>query len=111
MSDRPLLQGPLVIVYHGTDQQAAARIAKEGFRPGTYFARHLEDATGFGGEYIFEVAFPKGPADRLSRQKRGWQFVNPWVVPPSWIVAQTLYRSEPIMRNENLRKLVFKSNR
>lgn len=111
MPQRPLLQGRLAIVYHGTDEDSARRIQRDGFRAGTYFARHLEDAIGFGGESVFEVAFPADLADRLARRRRGWQLVAPWPVPASWIVAQTLYRQEPLYKNEQLRKHVFRSNR
>ena len=43
------------IWYHGTNKHNAKSILKHGFREGTYFAAHLEDATGYGGEYVFEV--------------------------------------------------------
>lgn len=94
------------ICYHGTTKANADCIAKDGFRAGTYFAYHLEDATGFGGEYIFEVAFPEG-----AEARDGWQFTWPRVVPPSRIVAHYRLRKTPISENDELRKTVFNAGR
>lgn len=41
--------------FHGTNYRTALKIEKEGFRAGTYFARHMEDAVEFGGPCIFWV--------------------------------------------------------
>jgi len=43
------------IVYHGTSKENTEIIKRNGFKPNTYFALHLEDALEFGGEYIFYV--------------------------------------------------------
>jgi hypothetical protein len=95
---------PWVICYHGTDADAAAQIRKEGFRPLTYFARHLEDAVGFGGEYVFEVVFD---ADEL--HANAWQFRLPQRIEVDRIVACTRMMSENIFENEKLRKRISDS--
>ena len=64
------MSGQLRICYHGTNQEAGEAIQKEGFRVGTYFAAHLEDALTFGGPYVFEVLF-LDPGDPPPWQPRG----------------------------------------
>jgi len=44
-----------VIWYHGTHEANVASIRATGFREGTWFARHMEDAAEFGGPYVFMV--------------------------------------------------------
>ena len=48
------------IIFHGTNKEKAEKILKEGFKPDTYFALHLEDSLEFGGEYVFYVAVECG---------------------------------------------------
>ena len=48
-----------VFCWHGTDEEGSVSITKEGFRPDTYFANHLEDALEFGGPYVFMVKFDR----------------------------------------------------
>ena len=43
------------IWYHGTNRYNSSLIQKEGFREGTWFARHMEDAVEFGGPIVFAV--------------------------------------------------------
>jgi hypothetical protein len=49
--------------FHGTTRHNAYSILRNGFREGTWFARHMEDAVKFGGEYVFSVriVFEKCP--------------------------------------------------
>ena len=47
----------MIICFHGTNKRTVKRILREGFRKGTYFARHLEDALEFGGPFVFSVRF------------------------------------------------------
>ena len=56
----------LRIWFHGTNKKNANAIIKTGyFKAGTYYAKHLEDAIGYGGLHIFEVAidFDKTPLE------------------------------------------------
>jgi len=52
-----------VVWFHGTDAEHAASIEQAGFKEGTWFARHMEDAIGFGGPCVFfvRVQFDKSP--------------------------------------------------
>lgn len=50
--------------YHGTtSKRKVASIMRTGFRGGTWYARHMEDALKFGGKYVFSVRveFSKTP--------------------------------------------------
>lgn len=102
----------LQIVYHGTDEATAKKILKTGFKPGTFFALHLEDSIGFGGNYIFEVAMgsatlPK-PDEKLGTD---WEFIATDRVPPSQIVELKHYpKVKSIMENKALGEMVFRSN-
>ena len=68
------------ICYHGTDRQKAQAILKNGFKKWTYFGKHQEDAIGFGGTYIFAVAFVR------ETLPKGWQFIIRRKVSPKRIV-------------------------
>lgn len=54
--------------YHGTDLLAAKQIEKEGFKAGTWFAVHMEDAVKHGMGHIFEVELES------NKIPKGWQF-------------------------------------
>ena len=94
------------ICYHGTDEATAEVIMESGFLPMTYFALHLEDALGFGGEHIFEVAFPHNTFAR-----DGWQFTIPDHLSADRIVA--VYRLEKTMIavDDDLRQSIFEEHR
>jgi len=98
---------PMQIVYHGTDEATAKKILRNGFKPGTFFAIHLEDSLGFGGNYIFEVAVE---SHRISKES-DWEFISTDRVPPSQIVELRHYpKAKTIIENKELGELVFKSN-
>jgi len=90
------------ICYHGTNEENAQSILKEGFRPESWFARHLEDAIEKGGIHVFQVAFDDPPDH--------WQFSfeDTWIKPDR-IVSYKIYRVEQKIENEALRKEVFDS--
>jgi hypothetical protein len=96
----------LVICYHGTNARAAREIVGRGFSEGTHFAAHLEDALGYGGAHVFEVAFP---ADVVSHDR--WQFTIGRRIPPSHIVSYRVVRQRKVVENQKLRQRVFRSNR
>jgi hypothetical protein len=59
-----------IIWWHGTTSARKARaILRDGFRKGTYFARHLEDALEFGGRHVFTVQFTV----QFKPGHRGWR--------------------------------------
>lgn len=95
----------LQIVYHGTNQVAAESILHEGFRTGTWFARHLEDALTFGGLHVFEVV---AETDKISGNN--WQFTitHPWV--PTKIVGYKIYMINAQIDNKEIRERIFHSN-
>lgn len=92
----------MICCYHGTSEENATSIRETGFREWTWFAKHLEDAIGFGGLHVFKVAF-NDPPDH-------WQFMSENIVLPENIVEYSVYTEELVMRNEELGKKVFQSN-
>jgi len=74
--------------YHGTNKENALKISKNGFKVGTHFASHLEDALEFGGSWIFVVKWDHKPFN--------WQFLNKRIIKPNKIHRLTQYR--PIVR-------------
>ncbi len=96
--------GELRICYHGTNKKSADIIRRHGFKPLTYFGRHLEDALFMGGEYIFEVAF------NAKNIPNNWQFRIEERVEPSLIVSHYQLLKHPLINNENLRAKVLSSN-
>lgn len=116
--------GKMQIVYHGTDEATAKKILKNGFKPDTFFATHLEHALGYGGKYIFEVAIesdiipkvpdwefvgtPTVPSSQTNSQY--WEFVSADIIPPSHIVSLKQYpAAKTITENKALRNIVFQS--
>jgi hypothetical protein len=89
------------IVFHGAkDEQAASDIWRYGFKEGTYFARHLEDALEFGGEWVFAVALEDPVPDH-------WQIHTNIVIPREQVVWLRRYKVVELFVNETLRKAVF----
>ncbi len=96
----------MLIVYHGTDKVSASKIMKEGLSEGTYLAIHLEDAIGYGGNYVFEIAYPSCgiPSDN-------WQFKTRKDVASEFIVRLTKYNpSKVLLDNMVLRHKVCMTN-
>lgn len=96
---------PLRIWYHGTSEANAESIMREGFRRGTYFGECLADALGYGGPYVFEVAFPKA-----WRSEAGWQMTIPEAVGPGRIIRLRRYEVETLHEDETAGQRVFESN-
>lgn len=94
-------QEEMKIWFHGTNVEAAKKIKIAGFRSGTWFAEHLEDALEFGGSVVIEVAL-----DHLGSD---WQMCVGDAISAERIVSITQYRSNKKFQNEKLRKLVFDS--
>ena len=102
MRDREVTQ----IFYHGTNARNAKCILVQGFNVGTYLATHLEDALGYGGTWVFEVAFPVHLVP-----KGNWQFTLRTRVLPESIVRLTRYNPSKIeFDNMVLRHMVCRSN-
>jgi hypothetical protein len=94
----------LCICYHGTNAENAESIKREGFRAWTYFARHLEDAVGYGGVNIFEVSFI------TDKVPNNWQFRIRRKVNASKIVRHYVFNKTIISENSKLLDRIFKSN-
>ena len=92
-----------IICYHGTNKKNADLILKQGFRDGTFFARHLEDALGYGGKWIFEVWFCE------ENLPKGWQFTSN-ETPPDRIIAVYKLEKRKMLERGKLRDKVFDSN-
>ena len=95
---------PLCICYHGTTKRTAETILRRGFKEGTYFAKHLEDAIGYGGRHVFEVAFQNKWDSPEVWQFRAWE-----IIPPSRIVSCRIYSSVMLFSNRKLRNAIFSS--
>lgn len=95
------------ICYHGTSRKNARSILKQGFRPETWFARNLQDAVGFGGSHVFEVAFDSA---RFNLEPDDWQFFTREWIKPDKIVSYTIYNIKRLMDNKELRGKVFAGN-
>lgn len=89
--------------HHGTSKRNAASILKAGFREGTYFAAHLEDAIAYGGKHVLTVAMSctPGPAHRdnpwqvcLSKALSKWAIVGYQV----YVVREVMWDSKKITR-------------
>ena len=96
-----------VIVYHGTSKENAESIQRLGFKEGTWFALHLENALGFGGPYVFEVVMEN---KQLPSHAGGWQFRAWEPIPPTQIASLCFYEWRTLMEDRLLRELVFESN-
>lgn len=93
------------IWFHGTNRQASQVISESGFAPSCWFARNLEDALEFGGEYVFEVALPYEPVI-----DGNWQMCVGPAVSTEAIVSLTKYEQSKLMDNPELRAKVFAAN-
>jgi len=93
------------IWYHGTDVEAAEKIGKIGFKSGTWFAEHLEDALAFGGDTVFEVALDHTPV-----KDGNWQMCIAEPIPFDAVVSITRYNPDRTFENENLREATFSAN-
>ena len=89
------------ICYHGTTAKAARKILSSGFWPYTWFASHLEDALGYGGPYVFDVAFEGEPPD--------WQFGVPEAIGPERIVRYRVIRARIVTVNPLLGAAIFRN--
>lgn len=77
-----------VIAFHGTSEENAASIKREGFKYGSYFAFRIEDALAFGGNHVFAVEFSDNPSKWHGALDGpdGWQFWTQEHIPPSAII-------------------------
>lgn len=78
------------IWYHGTtSKRKAASIRRTGFRAGSWFARHMEDAVKFGGKYVFSVRV------RFDRTPLRWQVQCINEIPASAIDSLHIVEAHP----------------
>jgi hypothetical protein len=97
----------LRICYHGTKKENVFNIIQYGFNKNTWFAKHLEDALAFGGNYVFGVILP----DEAFIRKGQWQVMINNPVSPDKIVSLKKYEIEAIHKDYELMDKVLKSNR
>lgn len=95
--------GAVHIWFHGTNEKAAHAILETGFRAGTYFAKNLADAIGYGGRFVFEVAIQF----RADYSDLPWQVTTAEPIPPGRIVRLTKFTEEIMHDDPQLRKKVF----
>lgn len=89
--------------FHGTNKEASEIILKSGFKKGTYFAKHLEDALGMGGKYIFWVWFENDPTEC-------WEYISNEAIPPRNILLMNEYMINRLYNNEELALSIRLSN-
>lgn len=75
----------VILAFHGTVEANVKLIQRSGFKKGTYFARHMEDAVAFGGPYVFTVSFLNDPL-KWHGTDDSWQFTIRESIPPSEIM-------------------------
>lgn len=92
-----------ILCYHGTNADAARSILKEGFRPDSWFAVHLEDAIAYGGLHVFEVVF-----DSEKIPQDAWQFHVLSEISPKHIVSYSVFQQRKVFENSILREEIFK---
>lgn len=80
-----------IFCYHGTNQENAQSILKQGFRPETWFAYKLENAIVFGGNHVFEVEFDLDEFNNIDDDPDPWQFFLTEWVKPDKIVDYKIY--------------------
>jgi hypothetical protein len=98
----------LTTAYHGTTKENYDKIMVEGFRAGSYFGYHLEDAVGFGGPWVFQVAFE---ADKFNNTgPDDWQFRTEKVISPDRIISGCHVEVQKHFKNKLLGDTVFWSN-
>ncbi len=73
---------PQDIWFHGTNYHNALKIERNGFRVGTWFARHMEDAVAFGGSCVFWVRV------KFDRVPLRWQVHCTNSIPASAIIKR-----------------------
>lgn len=84
---------PQKVWFHGTRSiQELTSIKKNGFRKGTYFARHMEDAVGYGGPYVawVKVRFDHTPLE--------WQAISANKIPARSIIGWCYVRGQRKIR-------------
>ena len=95
------------ICFHGTNKRNAERILKQGFKAGTWFADHLEDALEYGGKHIFQVA-----VEWYWKRTYNWQILSANHISKERIVSYEIYsKPKKVFENMKLRTKVFKINK
>ena len=87
----------LEIWYHGTTKKHMKEILKHGFRPDTFFAKHISTAINFGGDYVFAVMFPEKMCEY-------WEYVCSEAIDESQIVNIIKYKRKLLFRNRKAEK-------
>jgi len=85
----------MTIRFHGTTKDVAEIILKRGFKKGTHFAKHLEDALVMGGKYIFWVYFEEDPT-------KYWEYISDKKTPSSRILLLRKYATSRLYQNDKL---------
>lgn len=83
------------IYYHGTSEENAKLILKEGFKPYTYFTWNLHASLTMGGMWIFAIYF-----EDKSTEKDYWEWRNKEVILPDKIMWLRKFDIDLIYDNE-----------
>lgn len=83
------------IYYHGTNEENARSILKNGFKEGTYFTWDLHAALVMGGMWIFGIYL-----EDKSPEKSYWEWRNSEIIPPTKILYLRKFNIDCIYDNE-----------
>ncbi len=83
--------------FHGTNKKRADIILKKGFKVGTFFGKHMENAFWYGGKYIFVIFFEENPTEY-------WEFVSSKIILPSEIFILYVIGSDKLYYSKEVEK-------
>ena len=87
--------------YHGTDEETAAVILREGLGEGSWLTPYLAAAMDFGGPVVFAVMIEDAPHHGTNPEHGGleWQWATDARIGVSRLVSMTRYEQHVIHRN------------
>ena len=87
------------ILFHGTTEENAKLILRKGFKKGTFFGKHMEDAIHMGGLFVFQVWFDKRPTEY-------WEWISDREISPSDIRSLDEFTVKEHKHSEKVEKRI-----
>ena len=91
------------IMYHGTDEKTAQMILEKGFKEGTFFARHMEDAVYLGGLDVFQVWLDEYPT-------KYWEWISDRVISVSAIRSLDHFEAVEVYSSAEVERRIREAN-